>query len=151
MIPVKSSIYSLWKNSISVPYCPHPCVCTFICGRYTSMFACKQPSVMTGSAARARLKWAHWRLISIPICLLTSGTSRELTGPPRQGSTTGPCLLSSDPANQHPTHPHVYREHNSISTQRLVCSARSFKTAGFTRCPQNYRDLHSFNAFWLKS
>lgn len=46
---------------------------------WVCVFACKQASVMTGSAVQARLKWAHCRLISIPICLLTSGKPWKLS------------------------------------------------------------------------
>lgn len=53
------------------------CVIRYIC--YMRCVCMEERSVMTGSTAGARLKWAHCRLISIPICLLTSRSRWRLT------------------------------------------------------------------------
>lgn len=100
LIPLFCSLYEISLKSAAdqSSVCPRMKACVLVINRHwmlyspssdgtsvhmyvvdISMFACKQASVMTGSAVQTRLKWAHCRLISIPICLLTSGRTWKLT------------------------------------------------------------------------
>lgn len=54
-------------------------VCVWVPLCISSIHVCLHVNRQSGSAVWAGLKWAHCRLISIPICLLTSSKSCKLT------------------------------------------------------------------------
>lgn len=72
---------------------------------YASLFACKQQSVMTGSAVRGQIKMssppAHFHShLSADLWEALRADTMHLFGPPWA------CLPGADPVSSDPSHPH---------------------------------------------